>query len=186
MHFFLSFFFFLFRAAPWPMEVPRLRVKSKLQLPAYATAADTGMTDLSLVCDLHHSSQPCKILNPLSRAKDQTRIIMDTSWVCYCWAIMGATYFFSFLGSVAFLYSNNETKTKTNKKRNFLVAQWVKDPAWPLLWQLFDPWPRNFHMPQTRPLFFFFSSSKEQLEKLNNIPIYDNIKKNKMLGNKPT
>ena len=35
-----------------------------------------------------------------------------------------------------------------------LVAQWVKDPAWSLLWlslQLqceFDPWPRNTHMPQ--------------------------------------
>ena len=54
------------------MEVPRLGVKSKLQLPAYATAT----LDLSYVCDLHHSSQKCQILNSLSKAKDQTCILI--------------------------------------------------------------------------------------------------------------
>ena len=48
------------------MEVPRLGVQSELQLPAYTTA--TAMPDLSLVCDLHHSSWQCWILNPLSKA----------------------------------------------------------------------------------------------------------------------
>ena len=33
------------------------------------------------VCDLHHSLQQCWILNPLCEARDQTRILMDTSWV---------------------------------------------------------------------------------------------------------
>ena len=28
------------------------------------------------------------------------------------------------------------------------MAQQVKDPALSLLWPRFDPWPRNFHMPQ--------------------------------------
>ena len=37
------------------MEVPRLGVKSELQLPAYATAYATTMPDPSLFCDLHHS-----------------------------------------------------------------------------------------------------------------------------------
>ena len=50
------------------MEVPRLGVKLELQLPAYTIAIATW--DLSHVFNLHHSSWPCKILNPLSRARD--------------------------------------------------------------------------------------------------------------------
>ena len=50
------------------MEVPRLGVKSELRLPAYAT--DTTVQDPSHVCNLHHSSYQCWILNPLSRARD--------------------------------------------------------------------------------------------------------------------
>ena len=57
----------------WDMEVPRLGVKSKLQLPAYAIA--TAMPGPS------HCSQQSWILNPLSEARNQTCSIMDTSWV---------------------------------------------------------------------------------------------------------
>ena len=52
------------------MEVPRLGVKSELQLPAYTTA--TAMQDPSRICDLHHSSRHYWILNPLNEARDQT------------------------------------------------------------------------------------------------------------------
>ena len=45
----------------WHMEIPSLGVKSELQLPAYATATSTP--DLSRICDLHHSSWQCWILN---------------------------------------------------------------------------------------------------------------------------
>ena len=55
------------------MEVPRLRVKSELQLPAYITA--TATWDLSHVYDLHHSSQQRQILNLLSEAKNLIRFI---------------------------------------------------------------------------------------------------------------
>ena len=61
------------------MEVPRLGVKSELQLLAYTTA--TARPDLSHICKLHHSSQQCWILNPLSMARDQTHILVDTGWV---------------------------------------------------------------------------------------------------------
>ena len=64
------------------MEVPRLGVELELYLPDYTTA--TATPDLSHVCDLHHSSQQCWILNPLSEAGGRTHILMDTSRVCYC------------------------------------------------------------------------------------------------------
>ena len=63
------------------MEVPRLGVKSELQLPAYTTA--TATRDPSRICNLHHNSWQHQIFNPLSEARDQTRVLMATSWVCY-------------------------------------------------------------------------------------------------------
>ena len=63
------------------MEVPKLGVEWELQLPTYTTA--TAVPDLSHDCDLHLSSQQHQILNPLSEAKDQTRILVDTSRAPY-------------------------------------------------------------------------------------------------------
>ena len=57
------------------LEVPRLEVKSELQLLAYATA--TAMPDLSCLYDLHHSSWQHRILDPLSKA----RIEPSSSWI---------------------------------------------------------------------------------------------------------
>ena len=42
------------------MEIPRLEVKSELQLVVYAAA--TAMWDPSCVDDPYHSSQQCQIL----------------------------------------------------------------------------------------------------------------------------
>ena len=53
------------------MEIPRLGVKLELQLLAYATA----IQDLRHVCNLHHSLQQYRILDPLSKARDQTHIL---------------------------------------------------------------------------------------------------------------
>ena len=58
------------------MEVPRLGVKSELQLPAYTTATVT--LDLSPMCNLHYILWQHQILNPLSEARDRTRILEDT------------------------------------------------------------------------------------------------------------
>ena len=46
---------------------------------AYATA--TATLDLSLVFDLHHSSRQLHILNPLSKARDRTCVLVDASQV---------------------------------------------------------------------------------------------------------
>ena len=56
------------------MEVPRLGVESEIQLPAYTTA--TAMPDPRYICDLHHSSQQGRILNPRSKAGDRTRNLL--------------------------------------------------------------------------------------------------------------
>ena len=56
------------------MEVPRLGVKLELQVPAYATAIETP--DPSHVSDLQHSSQQGRIPDPVSEARDWTRILM--------------------------------------------------------------------------------------------------------------
>ena len=58
------------------MEVPGPEVEWELHLPAYDTA--TATRDLSCICDLHCSLCQCWILNPLSEARDRTRILMDT------------------------------------------------------------------------------------------------------------
>ena len=59
-------------------EVPRPGSESKPHLLAYATAI--AMPDLSRICDPRCSLRQYWILSPLSKAEDQTRILMDTSW----------------------------------------------------------------------------------------------------------
>ena len=75
-----TFFFLVFRAtlaAYGSSHMLRIGVKLKLQLlQAYAT--DTAMRDLHRVCNLHHSSQQRRILNPPSEARDQTCVFMNT------------------------------------------------------------------------------------------------------------
>ena len=73
--------YFFFRATPMAYEVPQPGVESELQLPAYTTA--TATWEPSLNCNLHHSSQKHWILNLLSKDRDRTCILMDTSQVCY-------------------------------------------------------------------------------------------------------
>ena len=68
LSFFLSFFFFWWGAHLWRMEVPWL-----VWEPA---AANLHHSHGKMGSDLHHSSCQCWILNPLSKARDQT---LDTS-----------------------------------------------------------------------------------------------------------
>ena len=64
------------------MEVPRLGAESELLPLAYTTA--TATPDLSCIYDLHHSSQQRQILNLLSKARDQTCLLVDTSQIHFC------------------------------------------------------------------------------------------------------
>ena len=74
--FFFCMYVYILRPHLCHMEVPRLGVESELHLLAYTAAI--VMLDLSRICNLLHSSQQCWILNPLSEARDQTRILTDT------------------------------------------------------------------------------------------------------------
>ena len=69
------------------MQFPRLGVESELQLPDYATAIATQ--DSSHICNLHHSSQQCRIPNPVSKVRELICIPMDICWVCHHWATTG-------------------------------------------------------------------------------------------------
>ena len=93
---FFHFFFFCFLGLhPQHLEVLRLGVKSELYLPACTTVSSTP--DPSCVCNLHHSSWQHQMLNPLSRARDWTCVLMDTSWIRYHWATMGTPSLFQCL-----------------------------------------------------------------------------------------
>ena len=45
--------------------------------------------DPSCICDPHHNSWQLCIPNPLREARDRIHILVDTSWVHYCWATTG-------------------------------------------------------------------------------------------------
>ena len=63
------------------MEVPRLGLNQSYGCWPTHSHSNVGS---DLVFNLYHSSWQCQILNPLSsKARDQTRILMDTSQVCY-------------------------------------------------------------------------------------------------------
>ena len=82
------FFFFCFLGSHlWHGEVPRRGVQSELQLLAYATAIATPV--LSCVCDLHHSSQQHRSLNPLSKARNRTCNLVVPSQIRFCCATTG-------------------------------------------------------------------------------------------------
>ena len=62
-------FFFLFRAAPAAYGSSQAReIELELQVLAYSTA--TAVLDPSCICDPHHSSQQCQILNSLSGGQE--------------------------------------------------------------------------------------------------------------------
>ena len=74
-----NFFFFFLGPHPWHVEVPRLGVEVELQSWAYGRV--TAMPDLSHICDLHDSSWQNQILNPMSKARHRTYILMDTRFI---------------------------------------------------------------------------------------------------------
>ena len=80
------------------MEVPRLGVKSELQLPASTTATATWHP--SSILDLHCNLCQYQILNPLSKARDGTCILTDIRQVLNLLSHSGNSRIFNFIGFV--------------------------------------------------------------------------------------
>ena len=70
------------------MEVPRLRVELELQLPTYTTATELGIQASSATYTTAHGNTR-SLTHSLSEARDQTRILMDTSLIRFCCTMMG-------------------------------------------------------------------------------------------------
>ena len=66
----------------------------------YGNSQARGWIGVVAAC-LHHSSQQSQIFNPLSKARDQTHILMDTSRIHYHWAMTGTPWIMTFIISVS-------------------------------------------------------------------------------------
>ena len=77
---FWLFFFFLFRVILSAYGSSQAAVGAAAM--AYTTA--TATPDLSCICDLYCSLWQGQIFNPLSEARGQTHVLMDTSQVLNC------------------------------------------------------------------------------------------------------
>ena len=86
VYFLFSFFLFSFFRA---VLIAYGSSQARSQIGTVANGLHDSPINQSHICSLHHSSQQCWILNPLSKARDRTCVLMDTSWVCYHWAMTG-------------------------------------------------------------------------------------------------
>ena len=57
------------------------QARGPMELELHLLAYIIAMWDLSSICDLHHHLWQCHILNPMSKARNGTHILMDASWV---------------------------------------------------------------------------------------------------------
>ena len=75
----LKLWFFFLIAAPAAYGSSQLGMESEMQLQAYKAATVTP--DPIYTCEPSSSLWQHQILNPKSKARDQTRILMVPSWI---------------------------------------------------------------------------------------------------------
>ena len=123
---FLSFFLsFFFKATLETFGSPQARgliEAGSCQPPAYATA--TATPDPSHVCNIYHSSWQCQILNPLSEARYQTSILIDTSRVRNALSHYG-NFPGAFFKVCSLIWANHQPlgKTGTFQNRNNVLER---------------------------------------------------------------
>ena len=77
---FVHNFFFFLGLHLWHMDGGS-QARDQIRASVASLITATAMPDPSHVFNLYHSLWQCQILNPLSKARDQTCILMDTSQV---------------------------------------------------------------------------------------------------------
>ena len=82
------YIFFLFRAAP--MSYQSSQARGQIRAIAAGLPHSHSKQDPSCICDLHHSLWQCWIPDPLNEARDWSHILMDTSWIHFHCATVGA------------------------------------------------------------------------------------------------
>ena len=85
-HLFSFFLCLLFRAASAAYESSQASSQigaaaGRLSCSSWPMLQPQPCSIRAPICNLHHSSQQHRILNPLSKARNQTCILMDISWV---------------------------------------------------------------------------------------------------------
>ena len=115
------------------------------------------MQDPSHICNQHHSSQQCQILNPLSKARNQVHVFVDTSWVHYCCVMIGTPKCGTFNCLVSFKYQVPKCLKSPNpsiSKEHLFTIQFFSDSFWkltyvehlkwqnsrPISWNLYVNW----------------------------------------------
>ena len=99
--FFFFFFFFLF-CLKTPMAYGSSQVTGRIGAIAAGLCHSPTAWDLSHVGSLQHSSWQHQIPDPLSKARNQTCVLIDTSQICFCWATMGTPCKFFFTSWVCY------------------------------------------------------------------------------------
>jgi len=89
----LFFVFCLFWATPAAYGISQ--AMSLIRAVSASLFYATEMPDPSHVCNLHHSSWQCWILNPLSGARDPTCKIMIPSWINFHCTVTGTPFLLS-------------------------------------------------------------------------------------------
>ena len=89
LYFFAFFFFYGRTCSIWKFPGWGLN-----QSYSCRPAPPTATQDPSRICNLHHSSPQHWILNPLSKARDQTHILMDSSQIRFRCTIVGTSLYF--------------------------------------------------------------------------------------------
>ena len=101
--FFVCLFVLLFRVARMAYGSSQARGRIR----AAVASQPWQWWDPSHVCNLHYSSRQCWILNPLSKARDRTQVLRDTSQIHFCCATMGiaCVLFFKFPHNCSYPHS---------------------------------------------------------------------------------
>ena len=106
---FLFFFFWFLGPHPWHMKY-QTRDQMSCSCRPTPQPQPLGIQATSVIYTTAQSNTWSLILNPLSRARDWTHILIDTSWICFHWATTRTpkfcVYFMLYIPNILFQISS--------------------------------------------------------------------------------